>query len=151
MKIVQVRNIEAGLSKFEQQASAIDGLKADKDMMALLHTVPDLEKEINDAATERELALREVDAVVSTVLLDARPAGTTADIDALLAEYASDSPQAAAAVGGGYAPAPLPVHAFAPAAAPAAAYAPAARAASPPRQLAAPARAAAQGAAAYDE
>jgi hypothetical protein len=147
MKTIQVRKIEEGISKFEQQATAIVGLQTDKAMMDLLHTGVDLEQELNEAAINREEMLRGVDAVVGAALLDARPAGNTADVDALLAEFASDSPQAAAAVGGGYAPAPLPVHAFAPAAA----YAPAARAASPPRQLAAPAPAVAQGAAAYDE
>jgi len=147
MKEQEVLQVSGFISAAKQQIAAMESHQMNLRGAKLLSGGPSKDT-LEQAQIDAQVAVDEVNELGDSVLLGAgTKAPTSDDINAFLAENAPDSPQAAAAVGGGYAPAPLPVHAFAPAAA----YAPAARAASPPRQLAAPAPAAAQGAAAYDE
>ena len=93
-----------------------------KDVQAMVDEVDELGSVLLGAGAN-QATNDDIDAFLAE---NAPDQATNDDIDAFLAENAPDKPQAAAAVGGGYAPAPLPVHA-------AAAYAPAVRAGSPSR------------------
>jgi hypothetical protein len=108
----------SGFISAELQIFAMESHQMNLRGAMLLSGGPSME-ELDQDKIDAQVAVSEVNELNDSVLLGAgAKALTDADLNAFLAENAPDSPQAAAAVGGGYAPAQLPVPASAPADAP---------------------------------